>query len=294
MARLPVPGSDDGSWGDILNSFLQTSHNSDGTLSSSALQQAGAITSVNGKQTTNGSVTLNANDVGAVQIAGDLGGTATSPTVSKIQGTTINVPPGGSTEYLRADGAWSSPAAQVPYLPSDDGLLAVNWDPAINTGDGNPNNGTIFLCRIPIRVACTASNLVLGLGGAASSSASTGTYVGLYKLSGNQLNLLTGSSDMGVSLAAGATQNNAIALPFTTPQNLNAGDIVYGAFVINMTNNPAFWNTSAQRGGANMGVGTWQRLLVISNGNTSLQNTITPADLSNVGFYSSPWWMGIS
>jgi hypothetical protein len=41
-ARLPVPGSDDGTWGDILNSFLQVSHNSDGTLQPSAVQQAGA------------------------------------------------------------------------------------------------------------------------------------------------------------------------------------------------------------------------------------------------------------
>jgi hypothetical protein len=32
MARLPVTGSDDGAWGDILNTFLQVSLNSDGSL----------------------------------------------------------------------------------------------------------------------------------------------------------------------------------------------------------------------------------------------------------------------
>jgi hypothetical protein len=31
MARLPVPGSDDGTWGDILNDFLAQQHNGDGT-----------------------------------------------------------------------------------------------------------------------------------------------------------------------------------------------------------------------------------------------------------------------
>ncbi len=31
MARLPTPGQDDGTWGDILNSFLKTEHNPDGT-----------------------------------------------------------------------------------------------------------------------------------------------------------------------------------------------------------------------------------------------------------------------
>src|SRR3989344_6949464 len=34
MARLPVPGSDDGTWGDILNEFLEVGHNSDGSLKS--------------------------------------------------------------------------------------------------------------------------------------------------------------------------------------------------------------------------------------------------------------------
>lgn len=32
MARLPVPGQDGGTWGDILNDFLGEAHNSDGTL----------------------------------------------------------------------------------------------------------------------------------------------------------------------------------------------------------------------------------------------------------------------
>ena len=34
MARLPTVGSDDGSWGTVLNTFLEISHNSDGTLKS--------------------------------------------------------------------------------------------------------------------------------------------------------------------------------------------------------------------------------------------------------------------
>jgi len=32
MSRLPTPGGDDGSWGTVLNDFLQVEHNSDGTL----------------------------------------------------------------------------------------------------------------------------------------------------------------------------------------------------------------------------------------------------------------------
>ncbi len=32
MSRLPVPGSDSGVWGDILNDYLEVEHNADGTL----------------------------------------------------------------------------------------------------------------------------------------------------------------------------------------------------------------------------------------------------------------------
>jgi hypothetical protein len=35
MTRLPIPGSDDGSWGTILNDFLGVAHSSDGTLKAS-------------------------------------------------------------------------------------------------------------------------------------------------------------------------------------------------------------------------------------------------------------------
>lgn len=40
MARLPVPGSDTGTWGDILNEFLLVSHAPDGTISASTVSNA--------------------------------------------------------------------------------------------------------------------------------------------------------------------------------------------------------------------------------------------------------------
>lgn len=39
-ARLPTPGKDNGTWGTILNEFLGVSHNSDGTLKSTAVSAA--------------------------------------------------------------------------------------------------------------------------------------------------------------------------------------------------------------------------------------------------------------
>lgn len=119
MLRLPQPGADDGTWGQILNDFLLAEHNpdgslklrTDGTLSGKADDSTvvhvtgnesigGTKTFVSspivptpstGSQATNktyvdGVVAAGASDAttstkGIVQLAGDLGGTAASPTV---------------------------------------------------------------------------------------------------------------------------------------------------------------------------------------------------------------------
>jgi hypothetical protein len=50
-ARLPTPGSDAGTWGDILNDFLTTAHNGDGTIKAGAVDStaigSGTITNTN-------------------------------------------------------------------------------------------------------------------------------------------------------------------------------------------------------------------------------------------------------
>lgn len=42
MARLPVPGNDSGTWGEVLNDFLSVEHNADGTLKASGSLSAKA------------------------------------------------------------------------------------------------------------------------------------------------------------------------------------------------------------------------------------------------------------
>lgn len=63
MARLPIPGGDTNEWGSVLNAYLQVSHNADGSIAATAVQQAGAVTSINGKQPTSGSLSLATSDV---------------------------------------------------------------------------------------------------------------------------------------------------------------------------------------------------------------------------------------
>lgn len=121
MARLPIPGGDDGNWGQVLNDFLDVSHASDGTLKSSAVTNAGAasdsaVVHNSGAEVVAGTKTFSASPVvptptlgsqaanktyvdsvagaeapdatsstkGILQLAGDLGGTAGAPTVPDL------------------------------------------------------------------------------------------------------------------------------------------------------------------------------------------------------------------
>ncbi|HEV2412550.1 MAG TPA: glycosyl hydrolase family 28-related protein [Candidatus Saccharimonadales bacterium] len=69
MTRLPNPGGDNGTWGNVLNSFLEVSLNSDGTLQTSAITKAGGLTTqssgaANGIATLDGSGQIPASQLG--------------------------------------------------------------------------------------------------------------------------------------------------------------------------------------------------------------------------------------
>jgi len=147
MARLPVSGSDSGVWGDILNEFLEVSHNSDGTLQSGSVTSAGAeMTSnkgqSNGYAPLNGSVQVPSanlpigtaagtvaagNDsriTGALQsgsaASGDLSGTYPSPGVAKVNGITLSGTPSNGqvlTATSTTAANWQTPGGgSAPYL----------------------------------------------------------------------------------------------------------------------------------------------------------------------------------
>ena len=80
VQRLPIPGQDDGTWGDILNGFLEVSHNSDGTLNTSAVSTA-------------------------------------LPT--PISTTNLGSGTASSSNFLRGDGTWAVPNSGSSSLASD-------------------------------------------------------------------------------------------------------------------------------------------------------------------------------
>lgn len=94
MARLPVPGSDTGTWGQVLNDFLGVAHDSNGALKTSSISaghlQDNIITEAKLDSTVRAKLNVGAggsvadataSSKGIVQLAGDLAGTAAAPTV---------------------------------------------------------------------------------------------------------------------------------------------------------------------------------------------------------------------
>lgn len=104
MARLPVPGGDDGTWGTILNDYLNQSHNSDGTAKDATTTSKGVI-----------------------QLAGDLGGTALAPTV-----------PGLAT---KANTSHAHAAVDITYAGSTN-LAATNVEAALDELDSEKASAT--------------------------------------------------------------------------------------------------------------------------------------------------------
>jgi hypothetical protein len=102
MARLPQPGSDNGVWGDILNDFLTVSHQTDGTLKSGIIDvgklavsggsDGQLLTKNSGASgglswsTVSAPADATSSTKGILQLTGDLGGTAASPTVPGLAG----------------------------------------------------------------------------------------------------------------------------------------------------------------------------------------------------------------
>jgi len=200
-ARLPQPGADDGTWGNILNAFLQVAHNSDGGLLTGAIQAAGGVTSVNGKTPVSGVVTLVPSDIGSgdaislqnvavdsstpsdgqalvyngiaskwapatvtgsgsvsdattsskgiIQLAGDLDGTASSPSVFKIKGVTLPVSAPSTGQVLTASSAsttiWQTPAsAPVTSVAGRTGAVTLFNTDISGLGTAATQNSSAF------------------------------------------------------------------------------------------------------------------------------------------------------
>ena len=107
--QLPTPGGDDGTWGNILNNFLSVAHTPEGGLQPNAITAAGgyllpAAGIPSTDMATNVQTSLGLANT-SVQLGGDLGGTLTTPTITKLQGTIINASTPATNQVLTYNGS---------------------------------------------------------------------------------------------------------------------------------------------------------------------------------------------
>ena len=151
MVRLPIPGSDEGNWGKILNEYLSQAHNSNGTI------KAGVISTANLAQEVQDQLTIVAGQqgpTGATGAAGPAGAVgATGP--QGIPGATGTPGTQGATGASGTPGASGAPGLQGPVGATGpagaDGLQGLNGVTAVWQGTQTqydaltPNNNIVYI-----------------------------------------------------------------------------------------------------------------------------------------------------
>lgn len=266
MARLPVPGSDEGQWGDILNDYLSASHGADGALKGVAVVNAipnGSIAAaklqqayiqISEKGQPDGLATLGPDGVvpvsqlpastappdastaakGLVQLAGDLGGTATAPTVpglaSKVATSTtisagVGLTGGGDLSANRTL-AVSFGAAAGTVAAGDDTRI-VGAEQAVNKGSVNgyaslDGTGKVPAAQLPATAdATTTSKGSVQLAGDLGGTATAPTVPGLANKAAVATTITAGT---GLSGGGDLSANRTLAVAF----GASAGTVAEG------------------------------------------------------------------
>lgn len=132
-ARLPIPGKDEGRWGDILNEYLLVSHTEDGSLRSNA-PTAGVVDEVYVTNAIQGKV--NRSELSAVATTGSYGDLLNKPDLvvnNDARLTNTRVPTDNTvTTNKLVDGSVTEPKLAATNEPSSGDVLtwsgtALNW-----------------------------------------------------------------------------------------------------------------------------------------------------------------------
>ena len=136
-SRLPTPGSDDGTWGNILNDYLSQVHKTDGTLKdgvvTSTTLAAGSVTTAAiadgaiplAKLDTNTQNQINSASGGAVTLSGDVTGPSTATKVAKVNGVAVSNSPAAAGQVLMSGSTTTASWQDAPSGGSGGSVSSV-------------------------------------------------------------------------------------------------------------------------------------------------------------------------
>ncbi len=136
-ARLPTPGGDDGNWGTILNEYLETEHNEDGTHN---MASAGLVTEI----------VNTVADSGATQTLPDPS-TSTLHDITLTQNCTITMPT-----------AVSGQSFTVVLRQDTTGSRTVTWNSVLWSGGISPTLSVAANAIDVLVFICTDGNNWMG------------------------------------------------------------------------------------------------------------------------------------
>ena len=222
MSRLPIPGSDDGTWGDVLNDFLSIEHNSDGTLKTSGSLAAKASSSITisagtgltggGDLTANRTLTAN---------FGTTAGTIAQGNDSRITGAEQAANKCAANGYASLDSGSKLPTSQLPLHGS---THASGGSDPVTPRLMLPTftkNGVLFTDTGTLRLPMDASYTIIGVR-LMVGTAPTGASV-IVDVNKNGTTIFTTQANRP-TIAAGANAGGPGATPNVT--SLVAGDYI--------------------------------------------------------------------
>ncbi|MDX3052623.1 hypothetical protein PV378_40055, partial [Streptomyces scabiei] len=167
--------------------------------------------------------------------------------------------------------------------PAVHGAAAWCYDPALAVNSSQLSNGVLYLIRVDIAAAVTATKLHWWVGNSGSSPVSGQNQVGLYDSTGT----LLASATVDADISSANLKTTTI-----TGQPLSAGEFYWVGMLFNASVPPTLTRASGWTGAAaaaNLGLpAAAARFATNGSGRTALPSSINPA--SNVGTeFAGPW-----
>jgi hypothetical protein len=252
MARLPIPGSDDGTWGAILNDYLTVAHDADGTLKASAVSTKAndsAVVHTTGDETIAGVKTFSSSPIvptpttgteatnktyvdglissgapdatsstkGILQLTGDLGGTAVSPTVPGLAGKEATISAGTTSQYWRGDKSWQTLDKTAVGLANADNTSDAN-KPVSTATQTALNAKADTSAVIPLSTATTKGDLLAATAAATITRLGVGANGQVLSADSTQTTGLRWATVDGVALGTAATPGAAATVGTSSGQ----------------------------------------------------------------------------